>query len=145
MLTPLWNRSLLVVAAVISLAASGCDTGPLLCGKWLCDDTAVVQSNSGAAESDTREYFAPVPKFDLQLTPDGKCIVTYNENGADKTREGTWRMVKDESLKWQIATKLPPENLEQEVMVGSPDNRSLSMEIVGSLKGGPIYLKRKSY
>lgn len=145
MLTPIWNRSLLIVAAFIALAASGCDTGPLFCGKWVCDDTLVVKSNSAAAESDTREYFAPVPKFELQLTPDGKCIVTYKENDADKTREGTWRMIKDESLKWQIATKLPPENLEQEINVGSPDNRSLSMEIVGSIKGGPIYVRRKSY
>lgn len=138
------SRSLLLAAALLSFASTGCDTGPLFVGQWECDRTGIM-GNPNAAENDTHDFFAPVPKFQMQLTKDGKCNITYQENGADKTKAGTWRMVKDETLKWELAIMPGPEEQEEQLKVGSPSNRSLSMELIGFAKGGPLYFQRKSY
>lgn len=129
-----------VLAAV---AATGCNTEPNFIGKWGTDRSKLIGSPSG--DNDLANLLAPVPKFSVSFSNDGKCSSSWTgEDGKEQSRNGTWKMVEDQGLKWRITMKVPPDEEEWGVKVGSPDNNTISLEAEDAFrKGGPIFFKRR--
>jgi hypothetical protein len=86
-----------------------------------------------------------VPKFAVSFTKDGKCTSSWTgEDGKEASRTGTWKLVEDQGLKWRITLKMPPDEGDWSVKVGSPDSNTISLEAEDAFKkGGPIFIKRR--
>lgn len=135
------SRAFLAASLVAMIGLAGCDTSAGLVGKWETDRTDLLNSPSG--ENELAALLSPSPKFSVQFLDDGTCISSWQENGKDATRKGTWKLLENQGLKWRIAVKLPPDEEEWEVRVGSPENRKLSLQAADEFKkGGPIYFKK---
>jgi hypothetical protein len=132
-------------AAIVlaALAATGCNTEPTFIGNWGTDRTKLIGSPSG--DNDLANLLAPVPKFAVSLSSDGKCTSSWTgDDGKEQSRSGTWKMVEDQGLKWRITMKVAPDDEEWGVKVGSQDNNTISLEAEDAFKkGGAIFFKRR--
>ncbi len=143
LLHPQWmiRATLLLGLGFMLASAAGCDTGPAFVGTWKTDLTPYQNSPSG--DSALARYLSPAASFSLKFREDGRLVSSWNEEGKEVSKSGTWKMVADEGLRWRLMVKLPPDEDEWELRIISRSNRRIAVDAIGEFqnKGGPLEFK----
>jgi hypothetical protein len=136
--------AILLLLGLILATAAGCDPpGPGFIGTWKTDQTPYQNTPSG--DNDVRKFLSPALKFSVNFAADGKCVVSWSEDGKQGSRSGNWKLLEGDGLRWRLTINFPePEEDEMEVRIISRSNRAMSLESLDAFrsKGGAIEFKR---
>lgn len=122
--------------AMSALSLAGCDTGPHFIGTWTFDRS--ILKGDPREKDDLAVMLAPALKFKLQFTQDGKLVSTWDHEGKQGSRTGTWKMVEDHGLNWQLHLNLPPDEEQWLVKVVSIDTDTISLESLDAFKTNDV-------
>lgn len=134
--TSLFRFRIIAGCVLAAFSFTGCDTGPHFIGTWKIDRS--ILKGHPKEKDDLAEMLSPALKFKLQFSEDGKLVSSWDHEGKQGSRTGTWTTVEDNGLNWRLNLNIPPDDEQWDVKVVSIDTDTISLESTDAFKTSDI-------